>query len=198
MAPGTSKTYISQYSITPHAGDHGDTEMLYTTEYLNLLNFNNQPPHQLELKPNVAVILLRNLNPTAGLCNGTRLIITQLLDRNIEAEIMTGTMIGRRLYIPRISLIHTDKELPFVFKRKQFPIKLFYAITINKSQCQSLDKIGVYLPRPVFRHGQLYVAMSKATKPEALKVLIAPYENDKLDETRNIVYSDFLDHVIHE
>jgi ATP-dependent DNA helicase PIF1 len=157
-----------------------------------MLNFNGLPPHKLDLKVNAPIILIRNINQTAGLCNGTRLIVTQLLAKVIEARIMTGTAIGNRVYLPRITLTHTDKELPFTFKRKQFPIKLCYAMTINKSQGQSLSKIGVYLPDPVFSHGQLYVALSRATSPYALKILTVPVPNEHINETKNIVYSDFL------
>ncbi|XP_022041881.1 ATP-dependent DNA helicase pif1-like [Helianthus annuus] len=85
MCHGSSITYNSVDSALPHMGDRGDTEMLYPTEYLNLLDFNGLPLHCLQLKVNAPVILLRNLNPAAGLCNGTRLIVTQLLPRIIEA-----------------------------------------------------------------------------------------------------------------
>ncbi|GJZ88909.1 DNA helicase, partial [Tanacetum coccineum] len=64
-----------------------------------------------------------------------------------------------------------------LIERRQFPIKLCYAMTINKSQGQSLSKTGVYLPEPIFGHGQIYVALSRATTPHRLKILIQSQEN---------------------
>ncbi|GJS85835.1 DNA helicase [Tanacetum coccineum] len=93
MLNGQQQVYVSLDEATPHVNDGGETELLYPPEYLNLLNFAGFPPHRLELKVGAPIILLRNLNISGGLCNGTRLIVTQLLNKVIEARIITGTII---------------------------------------------------------------------------------------------------------
>ncbi|XP_034918726.1 uncharacterized protein [Populus alba] len=66
----------------------------------------------ISLKIGTPIMLLRNLNPSAGLCNGTRLIVTQLAERIIEAQIITGSNIGDRVFIPRIVFPVNDKKCP--------------------------------------------------------------------------------------
>lgn len=68
-------------------------------------------------------------------------------------------------------------------------------MTINKSQGQSLQRIGVYLPSPVFSHGQLYVALSRATSPQSIKVLILDEDGKPTHTTKNIVFRNFLTHI---
>lgn len=197
MLRGHTTVYTSLDEAVPHGNDGGATELLYPTEYLNTLTFPGLPPHNLHLKVGAPVMLLRNLNSAEGLCNGTRMIITQLLTKVIEAKIITGTKISQKVFLPRIILTSNDDKMPFLFKRKQFPIKVCYAMTINKSQGQSLEKIGVYLPDPVFGHGQLYVALSRATSPQGLKIVIKQHHDRHPNTTKNIVYKDFLSKIKH-
>ncbi|KAI3700843.1 hypothetical protein L2E82_45482 [Cichorium intybus] len=191
------KVYRSTDTVTPRTDKSADLDLLYPEEYLNQLSFPGLPLHELFLKENTPVLLLRNMDPANGLCNGTRLIVTQLLPYVIEASIMTGTCVGKRVYIPRFKLIHKDDELPFIFIRKQFPLKVCYAMTINKSQGQSLEKIGIYLPEAVFTHGQLYVALSRATSPDSIKILIEDSDDHLSNKTTNIVFKQLLTMIEH-
>jgi ATP-dependent exoDNAse (exonuclease V) alpha subunit len=73
--------------------------------------------------------------------------------------------------------------------RKQFPVRLCFAMTINKAQGQSLQKVGIDLRQPVFTHGQFYVAFSRVTDVANLDVLL-PYRGSGMVE--NIVYPEVL------
>ena len=69
-----------------------------------------------------------------------------------------------------------------------------FALTINKLQGQTLDFVGIYLKEPIFSHGQLYVAMSRARTAEKLKILLTPVVLESMADssTRNIVYKEIL------
>uniref|UniRef100_A0A914D8P4 ATP-dependent DNA helicase n=1 Tax=Acrobeloides nanus TaxID=290746 RepID=A0A914D8P4_9BILA len=119
-------------------------------------------------------MLLRNLNPAAGLCNGTRLIVKRPHDNLLGCEILTGEKKGDRVFIPQISCT-TEGRFPFILSRRQFSVKPCYSMTINKSQVQALDYVGIDLMGEVFSHGQLYVAFSRVRPWDYVKVFVKPW-----------------------
>ncbi|GJY31646.1 ATP-dependent DNA helicase PIF1-like protein, partial [Tanacetum coccineum] len=149
---------INAYMFKKLGGDsvaYNSADKIYKalTDILDQHNlYPSMPPHALCLKKELPIMLLRNVNPRKGLCNGTRLIITDLGQFVIWAKILTGSHVGDNVLIHTIILTSTQSKWPFVLKRRQFPIR---PMTINKSQGQSLNHVGLYLPNPMFSHGQL-------------------------------------------
>lgn len=176
--PGSLQLYRSIDSVI----DVNDS-VHYPPEILNKLELSGVPPHRLELKVGAPIMLLRNLDPPT-LCNGTRLIVKKLFPNVIEATIMAGHDVGKDVFIPRIPIIPSD--LPIQFKRIQFPVRLSFAMSINKAQGQSLKVVGLDLQSPCFSHGQLYVGCSRVGNKKNL-FLLAP--NGK---TKNVVYQEVL------
>ena len=84
----------------------------FPIEFLNSLTPNGMPPHRLSLKKYTSIMLLRNLDPPGGLCNGTRLIVRDFTNRVTDGEIATGVHKGKRVFIPRIILTSSEFELP--------------------------------------------------------------------------------------
>ncbi|XP_057310674.1 uncharacterized protein LOC130648635 [Hydractinia symbiolongicarpus] len=146
----------------------------YPVEFLNSITPSGMPPHCLKLKTGAIVMLLRNIDINNGLCNGTRLIIRRLHDNCVDVEVLTGNAIGDKVLIPRVQLEPSDTGMPFVLRRRQLSLRLSYAMTINKAQGQTFEKVGILLRRPCFSHGQLYVAFSRARAFGDVRVNVVP------------------------
>nr|XP_028954300.1 uncharacterized protein LOC114823117 [Malus domestica] len=117
MFPGLEETMYSFNSV------EDDERNLYQPEFLNSISLGGLPPHKLTLKRGDPIMLLRNVDPKLGLCNGTRLLCRGSYRNLIEAEILTGQFARSRVFLPRIPLKSTDTAgLPFELTRKQFPI----------------------------------------------------------------------------
>ncbi|KAK4395914.1 ATP-dependent DNA helicase pif1 [Sesamum angolense] len=150
-----------------------DMNNLYLPEFLNSLSPGNLSPHKLTLKKWGPITLLRNIDPKIRLCNGTRLICRKFGRNVVDAEILTGQFKGTRVLLPQIPLkTSEDAKMPFEMIRRQFPIRLSFPLTINKSQGQTIPNVGIYLPDHVFSQGQLYVALSRGVSERTTKVLV--------------------------
>jgi len=151
MYLNTNSLTLTEEGVNVAAGVSIDS--MYLVEFLNILQFSGITNHKLEFKVGVPILLLCNLNQSIGLCNGTRLIVKRLGQCVIEAEIITRNNVGKRVFIPCIIMSPFGTDWPFVLRRHQFPVQVAFAITINKSQGQTLNNVGVYLPSPVYSHG---------------------------------------------
>jgi ATP-dependent DNA helicase PIF1 len=183
VMPGQEHIFLSTDLV--ETGD--DQTMAIGTKFLNTITLAGMPPHRLALKVGVPVILLRNLDATSGLCNGTRLIISRLAWRLIVAQIIGGVHVGNIVNILRITTTTNRLKWPFTLQRRQFPLQLAFAMTINKAQGQTMKTVGIFLPEPVFTHGQLYVALSRATCVNDIFVFCP---NGRT--TTNVVYTELL------
>ncbi|XP_057432625.1 uncharacterized protein LOC130725408 [Lotus japonicus] len=193
--PGGIKEYFSCDS-TCKSDDNSEVEAeWFTSEFLNNIKCSGIPNHKLILKVGVPIMLLRNIDQAGGLCNGTRMIVKELGKNVIVANVVSGKQLGEKVLISRMDLIPTDSGLPFKFVRRQFPISLCFAMTINKSQGQTLSHVGLFLPKPVFTHGQLYVALSRVKSRKGLKVLILDEDGSISKVTKNVVYKEVFDNV---
>ena len=182
---GSARVYTSEDSVTNY---DGPSHIDFPVEYLNTLTPTGLPLHTLTLKRGAVVMLLRNLNLKSGLCNGTRLMVLDMKAHVIMCEILTGVHKGDIVSLPRINIEYKGADLPFTLTRKQFPVRLCFAMTINKAQGQTFERVGVLLVDSVFGHGQLYVAFSRTRSFQNLFVVLPT----KKTSTKNVVYDEVL------
>lgn len=133
LLPGHVVTYQSADSICKTTDDNDSFDELYTTEFLNTINCSGMPPHILSLKVGAPIMLIRNIDQSAGLCNGTRLRVTTLGKSVIEVVTLNGSHPNLKVLIHRMDMNPSESRWPFRMQRRQFPVILSIAMTINKS-----------------------------------------------------------------
>ncbi|TVT99395.1 hypothetical protein EJB05_55213, partial [Eragrostis curvula] len=187
--PGEVKVYYSFDSVD-------DSKNYIFLDYINSITPTGLPPHELKLKKNCPVILIHDIDPHHGLCKGARLVVRELGNNVIKAEVINGQHAGEIVLLPRIPLSPLeDMWIPCKFKRKQFPIKPCFAMTINNAQGQKISNVGIYLPEPVFSHGRLYVALSRGVSRQTTWILPKPNKEryTKGKNTKRIMHRDVLE-----
>jgi hypothetical protein len=174
--------------------------------HLNALDPSGFPKHKLVIKMGMPMVITRNISPAHGLCNGTRVSVVGISPRAIDVIKMEDVELDSHDATPRvrsfgspppvytisrIKFISTEGEYAFQMQRIQFPLAPAFATTIHKSQGATYDHVVVYFGSGcVFTHGQLYVALSRVTNPDNLRVAL-PHDASS-DVLTNIVHQDVL------
>ena len=190
--PGSSATFSS--SDTLIKDDSNDDTAFASPEHLNILNVQGVPPHELSLKSDALAMIIRNLNFSEGLVNGQKVVLRGISpnSRVIQVELLTPER--TLVLIPRILFHAQVGRNGITFQRVQFPLRIAYSLTINKSQGQTLSRIGLDLRSDVFAHGQLYVALSRAQNRHSVMCLISPsHVLNGIPHAANVVYDPFVE-----
>jgi ATP-dependent DNA helicase PIF1 len=201
LNPGIEKIYESVDEMNEVDDPHDILKNMLTTTVLNNLNATSVPPHILHLKEGDICILQRNLDIENGLTNNTRLRILKLMDNVVKVQTMEDNPVVH--FIPKLRFIFRIRYgASFEICRTQFPLTRAYALTFNKCQGQTLQKVMVDLRFPVFAHGFLYVALSRVSNADNIVFYLTDRQlisNPFLDRIEpyvlNIVYSDALNNV---
>jgi hypothetical protein len=135
---------------------------LYPIEFINSVSLSGIPDHVINLKKGAPYLISHNTSPI--LCNGTRVVYHRRVGKCLEVQICAGVHSGEYHYIPRLLLTVVNSSIPFTLRRVQFPLMPCWAMTVHKSQGQTLDKVGICFQRPTWAHGLLYVAVSRVRR----------------------------------
>jgi len=102
----------------------------------------------------VQLSYIRNLDPGEGLCKGTRMVVLNMRRKVLQCRIISKDrrFKSKVVLIPRIRLSPNAETLPVPLKRLQFSVRLAFAMTINKSQEQSVEYMGINFQTLVFSH----------------------------------------------
>ena len=148
IASRTSGQFVSFLSSISLISDESNSNTAFADpQHLNQFNVTGVPPHDLKLKSNTLAMLVRNINFSEGLVNGQKCILHAISpnSRVIQAELLTEESPHPIVFIPRINFTAQVGRKGISFSRVQYPLRAAYSMSINKSQGQSLSKVGLDL-----------------------------------------------------
>lgn len=196
MNPNEKVLYKSKDVLCEVDDPHGRLQRMLTTAVLNDCNNNGVPPHLLHLKKGDICLVLRNLSKRHGLVTNKRVRILELMSNSIKVQTLDA--IPKVAIIPRIRFkFRLSVGDSFEMMRTQFPLRLAYCMSYNKSQGQTLQRVLLDITTPPFAHGHLYVALSRVTLYSDVHILCDSSQLfDGVPFATNTTYPELLD--LHE
>ncbi|XP_057811501.1 uncharacterized protein LOC131025727 [Salvia miltiorrhiza] len=102
LMPAKERVYLSSDNICKDDGEVDLNDEVFSVEYLNTIKCLGLPSHEIKLKEGCIIILLINIDSSNELCNDTRMIVTKLGARVIEAKLISGNNTGKKFLIARM------------------------------------------------------------------------------------------------
>ena len=200
MMPAEQATRIYLSVNTPDAYDVYDpTSAILATDNLQSIETANIPVHALKLRIGMPVMCMQNLDVTNGICNGTTMIVEHLGDNIVWCKV--NTRFGLRSH-PIAPTKFTYSSNGFKFTNTQLPLRVAFAVTINRAQGATYDYVAYHATYPIFAHGMLFVALTRVTSPQGLTILCNPNlmvdaSGGSADETGNTQRHATARNVVH-
>lgn len=200
LNPNIMQTYKSSDNFEDVEDKHGYLAKILRSEIIHKFNAANVPPYELNLKVGDVCFITDHLDRSDGLVNQQRVLILGLHKYRIVIE--TIEPYPTKYTIPRRRFVFTVHHgQSFKVMRTQFPLRLAYACTYNKSQAQTLNKVIIDITHELFAHGFLYVGMSRVRISEKISFFCSP-DQVEYDDFRqenyvivtNVVYKEVLDY----
>ena len=187
MNPKDTVIYKSRDSFDEVDDEANILKSILTENVLNNYNKNGVPTYKVQFKVNDVCLVLRSI-PSLDLATNTRVQVVDLLPHNIKVKTLNEPT-SRYLLIPRITFKFRLKYgESYQLTRVQIPLRLAYAMTFNKSQSQTIDKILIDCRNEPFAHGHAYVAFSRVRDCKNVRVFI----NDDQLEQSGIIHGELM------
>jgi ATP-dependent DNA helicase PIF1 len=159
---------------------HGILQRMISESVLERFQRPGVPHHRIVLKKDDICMVMRNLNKREGIAKNTRVKIVHISQYVIRVCTLGA---NPKFYnVPRIPFTVTlpyGRSIKMV--RKQFPLRLAYSMTYNKSQGQEFDKVVVDIRKNPFTHGHLYVALSRIRIAKNIRLFMERNKNSNFD-----------------
>ena len=174
---------------------HGLLHSMLTDDVLNNFNSDRVPPHQLRLRVGDICLLMRTIDRQEKLVNNCKIRVAEIKQFSIKA--ITLQHPRKVVIIPRIRFkFRLPYGQSFEMIRTQFPLRLAYSLTMNKSQGQELERALLDVTIPPFVHGHLYVALSRAKTAEGIAVIVSPNQiTENAIILQNVLYPELLNDI---